>query len=58
MGIICYNEGLKVLNKKYYDKYRGERLNEYEWTILKRYLSTKIEYLDKDFKKTHRKRKR
>ena len=47
----------KVLNKKYYDKYRGKKLNEYEWTILKRRLLAEIEYLDKEFKRTQRKSK-
>ena len=47
----------KVLNKKYYDKYRGKKLKEYEWTILKRHLLEEIEYLDKEFKKTQRKNK-
>ena len=47
----------KVLNKKYYDKYRGKTLNKYEWTMLKRYLLAKIEHLDKEFKKARRKNK-
>lgn len=47
----------KVLNKKYYDKYRGKKLNEYEWTILKRQLLAEIACLDKEFKKAQRKSK-
>ena len=47
----------KVLNKKYYDKYRSKKLNEYEWTILKKHLLAKIEHLDKEFKKARRKNK-
>lgn len=47
----------KVLNKKYYDTRRGKKLNEYEWTILKRHLLAEIEYLDKEFKKAQRKSK-
>jgi len=45
----------KILNKKYYDKYRGKKLKVYEWTILKKYLLAKIEWLDKEFKKSVRK---
>jgi len=26
----------KVLNKKYYSKYRGKEVNEYEWIVLNR----------------------
>ena len=44
----------KVLNKKYYDKYRGKKLKEYEWTILKKHLLAEIECLDKEFKKARR----
>lgn len=47
----------KILNKKYYDRYRGKKLNEYEWTILKKYLLAKIGYLDREFKKALRKSK-
>jgi hypothetical protein len=48
----------KVLNKKYYDKYRVKKLNEYEWTILKKHLLAEIEHLDKEFKKIQRKNMR
>lgn len=41
----------KVLNKKYYDKYRSKKINEYEWTVLKKYLLAEIACLDKEFKK-------
>jgi hypothetical protein len=41
----------KVLNNKYYDKRKGKNLNEFEWTVLKRYLLAEIEQLDKEFKK-------
>lgn len=47
----------KVLNKKYYDKRRGKECNEYEWTVLKRYLLAEIEQLDQEFKKDQRKSK-
>ena len=50
-------EAPKVLNKKYYDKYQGKKLNEYEWTILKRHLLAEVEHLDKEFKKAQRKSK-
>ena len=48
----------KVLSKKYYDTYQGKKLNEYEWTILKRHLLSEIGHLDKEFKKARRKNKR
>ena len=47
----------KVLNKKYYDTRRGKKLNEFEWTVLRRYLLAEIEQLDKEFKKAQRKSK-
>ncbi len=47
----------KTLNKKYYDRHRGKTLKEYEWTLLKKIIQRKIEYLDKNFKKEIRKRK-
>ena len=47
----------KILNKKYYNKYRGKEVNEYEWTVLKRYMLAKIQGLDKEFKKSLRKSK-
>lgn len=47
----------KILNKKYYNKYRGKEVNEYEWTVLKRYILAKTESLDKEFKKSLRKSK-
>lgn len=56
--LMKIDEAYKVLNKKYYDKYRGKELKEYEWTILKKYLFAKIERLDKEFKKRQRKSKK
>ncbi len=47
----------KILNKKYYNKYRSKEVNEYEWTVLKRYILAKIQGLDKEFKKSLRKNK-
>lgn len=47
----------KVLNKKYYDTRRGKKLNEFEWTVLRRYLLAEIGQLDKEFKKAQRKSK-
>jgi hypothetical protein len=45
----------KLLNKKYYDKYQGKTIKEYEWTLLKRLILNEINYLDKEFKKEIRK---
>ena len=47
----------KVLSKKYYSKYRGKEVNEYEWTVLKKYMLSEIQRLDKEFKKSLRKNK-
>jgi hypothetical protein len=47
----------KALNKKYYDKYSGKTLREYEWTLLKKLIINETEYLDKKFKKEIRKTK-
>lgn len=46
----------KVLNKKYYSKYQGRKVNEYEWTVLKKYLLAEVQRLDKEFKKFVRKK--
>ena len=48
---------LKVLNKKYYSKHSGKEVNEYEWTVLKKYMLAEIQRLDKEFKKSLRKDK-
>ncbi len=47
----------KVLNKKYYSKHSGKEVNEYEWTVLKKYMLAEIQRLDKEFKKSLRKNK-
>lgn len=45
-----------LLNKKYYDKYRGKVCKEYEWTLLKKMILRDIASLDKQFKKEQRRR--
>jgi len=50
--LMKIEEAPKVLNKKYYDKYRGKEVNKYEWTVLKKYLLAEIERIDKEFKKS------
>lgn len=47
----------RILNKKYYDKYRGKKLKEYEWTVLRKYMLVEIQRLDKEFKAAQRKNK-
>ena len=47
-----------LLNKKYYDKYRGKVCKEYEWTLLKKRILHEIEYFDKQFKKQQKKKQR
>lgn len=55
--LMKIEEAHKILNKKYYSKYRGKEVNEYEWTVLKKYMLAEIEKLDKEFKKSLRKSK-
>lgn len=55
--LMKIEEAPRILNKKYYDKYRGKEVNEYEWTVLKRYILAKIQGIDKEFKKSLRKNK-
>ncbi|MCX6741824.1 MAG: hypothetical protein NTX24_01450 [Candidatus Pacearchaeota archaeon] len=45
----------KILINKYYDKYQGKTIKEYEWTLLKRLILNEADYLDKEFKKEIRK---
>ena len=57
-SLIKLEEAPKILNKKYYNKYNGKVTKEYEWTLLKRLILNEIEYLDKQFKKELRKKKK
>jgi len=54
--LMKLEEAPKALNKKYYNRYRGKTLKEYEWTLLKKYLQNQITCLDKEFKKGIRKK--
>ena len=54
--LMRLEETIKILNKKYYDKYHGKTLKEYEWTLLKKLILNEVEYLDKEFKKELRKK--
>lgn len=55
--LIKLEDAPKVLNKKYYNKYQGKEVNEYEWTVLKKYILAEVQRLDKEFKKSIRRRK-
>jgi len=55
--LMKLEEAPKILNKKYYNKYRGKEVNEYEWTVLKKYMLAEIQRLDKESKKSLRKKK-
>ncbi len=57
-NIMKLEDAPQRLNKKYYDRYKGKQRQEYEWTILKKYLLREIEYLDTKFKKELRKKKK
>lgn len=49
--LMLLEEAPELLDKKYWDKYRGKTHNLYEWTLLKRKLLNDVAYLDKGFKK-------
>lgn len=53
--LMKIEEAPKILNKKYYDKYRCKEIKEYEWTILRKYILAEVQRLDKGFKKSLRK---
>ena len=48
--LMKLEEAPNILNKKYYDKYKGKTLNQYEWTLLKNLIISEVDYLDKNFK--------
>ena len=54
--LMKIEEAPKILSKKYYNKYRGKEVNEYEWTLFKRSLLAEIEEMDKEFKRSVRKK--
>ena len=54
--LIKLEDAPKVLNKKYYSKYQGKEAKEYEWTVLRKYMSAEMKRLDKEFKKSVRKK--
>lgn len=56
--LIRLSEAPALLNQKYYSRWAGKRLNEYEWTVLKNACQKKLEELDKQFRKTLRKNRR
>lgn len=45
------------LTDKYYNRFRGKRMKEYEWTLLSKYIRNQLDYLDNLFKKIIRKKK-
>jgi len=55
--LMKLEEAPKILNKKYYNSYRGKTLKEYEWTLLKKMILNELNLLDKAFKKEIRKKK-
>ncbi len=54
-SLMRLDEAPNRLNKKYYNKYTGKTLKEYEWTVLRRFLLSELHHLDKEFKKMVRK---
>lgn len=55
--LMKLEEASKILNKKYYNSYRGKTLKEYEWTILKKIILSELNHLDRAFKKEIRKKR-
>jgi len=37
------------LTEKYYSRFRGKTINEYEWTVFKKFAMAELERLDKEF---------
>ena len=48
----------KQLSKKYYNKYTGKTLKEYEWTLLKNKILSDLNSLDRVFKEEIRNKKK
>ncbi|HLD72692.1 MAG TPA: hypothetical protein VJA23_03840 [Candidatus Nanoarchaeia archaeon] len=55
--LMRIDDAPKILNKKYYNKYSGKMLREYEWTWLRRIILNEVADLDKEFKKSLRRKK-
>jgi|SRR3989344_5858725 len=56
--LIRLEDAPKILNKKYYNKYSGKTIREYEWTLLKKLIINEVNRIDKEFKKSLRKSKK
>lgn len=54
--LMKLEEAPEKLTEKYYSRFRSKQLNEYEWTVLKRFMQVEIRHLDKEFKKHIRKK--
>ena len=52
--LMKIEEAPKGLSKKYYSKHLGKEVNEYEWTVLRKYILAEAQKLDKEFKKSLR----
>ena len=48
-------EAPNILKNKFYNKYTGKTLDQYEWTRLKNLILNLVAYLDKNFKNEIRK---
>jgi len=46
------------LARKYYSRFRGKTINEYEWTVFKKFAEAELERLDREFKRRIRRAKR
>ncbi|MBM3304058.1 MAG: hypothetical protein FJY76_03095 [Candidatus Aenigmarchaeota archaeon] len=48
----------RELSGKYYDRYSGKTRKEYEWTLLKKMMLADMDWLDREFKKAARRKRR
>jgi|SRR3989338_10193813 len=48
----------QLLSNKYYNKYQGKFVKEYEWILLKKLIENSLPHLDKEFRKRLRKKKK
>ena len=48
----------QLLSNKYYNKYQGKFVKEYEWKLLKKLIENSLPHLDKEFRKGLRKKKK
>jgi len=56
--LMRLEEAPKLLTGKYFSRFKGKRINAYEWTVFKQYAIRELNELDKEFKRRIRRSKR